>query len=260
MRRAGCSTSGRPRTSAGASDISPGRPTEEGAQAPGAGEGRGADHLGGRRVSARRGARGDPAHPGAAAAAERGERVPVPLPVRGRRADGDETYFCLTTSPEAFPAFMFHGAFRSREITREAFFRLVDLLRYVGHPVPRHRCRRLGSARHSPVRVPPAARGAARRRGPGSCAGPRARCWRRSRSAWSITRAPGPGARRPTGPSGRSGASSGTRPGPGPGADRHRLRALSRPPARARPPLRPLPGRGPDLTGLVRRRARFVTR
>jgi hypothetical protein len=28
----------------------------------------------------------------------------------------------------------------------------MDLLRYVGHPVPRHRCRRLGAARHSVVR------------------------------------------------------------------------------------------------------------
>jgi hypothetical protein len=66
--------------------------------------------------------------------------------------EADETYFCLTTSPEAFPAVAFHGAFRSRDITREAFYCLVELLRYVGHPVPRHRCRRLGSARHSVVR------------------------------------------------------------------------------------------------------------
>jgi hypothetical protein len=28
----------------------------------------------------------------------------------------------------------------------------MDLLRYVGHPVPRHRCRRLGTAPHSYVR------------------------------------------------------------------------------------------------------------
>jgi hypothetical protein len=28
----------------------------------------------------------------------------------------------------------------------------MELLRYVGHPVPRHRCRRLGTARHSVVR------------------------------------------------------------------------------------------------------------
>jgi len=77
---------------------------------------------------------------------------PFLYPFVGLHVEGDETYFCLTTSPEAFPAVAFHGAFRSREVTREAFYCLVELLRYVGHPVPRHRCRRLGSARHSVVR------------------------------------------------------------------------------------------------------------
>jgi len=77
---------------------------------------------------------------------------PFLYPFVGLAADGDEVYFCLTTSPDAFPAVEFHGAFRSREITREAFFALTLLLRYVGHPVPRHRCRRLGAARHSHVR------------------------------------------------------------------------------------------------------------
>ena len=77
---------------------------------------------------------------------------PFLYPFVGLHVEGDETYFCLTTSPEAFPAIAFHGAFRSREITRVAFYRLVELLRYVGHPVPRHRCRRLGAARHSVVR------------------------------------------------------------------------------------------------------------
>jgi len=77
---------------------------------------------------------------------------PFLYPYVGVATEGGETYFCLTTAPEAFPAFTFHGAFRSREVTGEAFFRLMDLLRYVGHPVPRHRCRRLGVARHSYVR------------------------------------------------------------------------------------------------------------
>lgn len=76
---------------------------------------------------------------------------PFLYPFVGIHADGRETYFCLTTSPAAFPAFAFHGAFRSREITGEAFFSLMRLLRFVGHPVPRHRCRRLGSAAHSYV-------------------------------------------------------------------------------------------------------------
>src|SRR5262245_38423473 len=77
---------------------------------------------------------------------------PFLYPYVGIVAERGEMYFCLTTSPQAFPAFAFHGAFRSREVTRDAFFGLTDLLRYVGHPVPRHRCRRFGAAPHSHVR------------------------------------------------------------------------------------------------------------
>lgn len=77
---------------------------------------------------------------------------PFLYPYVGIATEGGETYFCLTTTPEAFPAFAFHGAFRSRDVTGEAFFCLVRLLRYVGHPVPRHRCRRFGAAPHSYVR------------------------------------------------------------------------------------------------------------
>jgi hypothetical protein len=76
---------------------------------------------------------------------------PFLYPFIGIHAEGRETYFCLTTSPGAFPAFDFHGAFRSREVTGEAFFSLMRLLRFVGHPVPSHRCRRLGRAAHSYV-------------------------------------------------------------------------------------------------------------
>jgi len=76
---------------------------------------------------------------------------PFLYPFVGIHEDGAETYFCLTTSPGAFPAFELHGAFRSREVTGEAFFSLMRLLRFVGHPVPRHRCKRLGVAAHSHV-------------------------------------------------------------------------------------------------------------
>jgi excinuclease ABC subunit C len=72
-------------------------------------------------------------------------------PFVGIRVEGNETYFCLTTSPAAFPTFDLHGAFRSREVTGEAFFSLMRLLRFVGHPVPRHRSRRFGGVRHSHV-------------------------------------------------------------------------------------------------------------
>jgi excinuclease UvrABC nuclease subunit len=72
-------------------------------------------------------------------------------PFVGIQVEGRETYFCLTTSPHAFGSFDLHGAFRSRDVTGEAFFSLMRLLRFAGHPVPRHRCRRLGTARHSHV-------------------------------------------------------------------------------------------------------------
>ena len=74
---------------------------------------------------------------------------PFLYPFIGIHVADRETYFCLTTSSGAFPAFEFHGAFRSRDVTGEAFFSLMRLLRFVGHPVPRHRCRRFGAAPHS---------------------------------------------------------------------------------------------------------------
>ena len=76
---------------------------------------------------------------------------PFLYPFIGIHVEASETYFCLTTSPAAFSAFELHGAFRSRETTGTAFFSLMRLLRFVGHPVPRHRCRRLGAAPHSHV-------------------------------------------------------------------------------------------------------------
>src|SRR5262249_11006536 len=75
---------------------------------------------------------------------------PFMYPFVGTLVEGGEVFFCLTTSPEAFPAFTFHGAFRSRAVTREAFFSLRRLLAFVGHPVPRHRSERLGRPRHPP--------------------------------------------------------------------------------------------------------------
>jgi len=58
---------------------------------------------------------------------------------------------CVTTSPEAFPGWELHGAYRSREITREAFFALMRLLRFIGHPMPRRAGHRLTAPRHSDV-------------------------------------------------------------------------------------------------------------
>jgi hypothetical protein len=69
---------------------------------------------------------------------------PFLYPFVGMQVDGAEMRFCLTTSPDAFAAFELHGAFRSREVTCEAFFALMRLLRFVGHQTalgPRHRLR-----------------------------------------------------------------------------------------------------------------------
>jgi len=42
--------------------------------------------------------------------------------------------FCFTTVPDRFSGYRFHGAFRSRETTGEAFFSLMRLLKHLGHP------------------------------------------------------------------------------------------------------------------------------
>jgi len=72
-------------------------------------------------------------------------------PFVGIQVDGTDTRFCLTTSPEAFAAFELHGAFRSREVTYEAFFALMRLLRFVGHPTARRARDRRSVPRHSHV-------------------------------------------------------------------------------------------------------------
>jgi len=76
---------------------------------------------------------------------------PFLYPFIGIQVDGADTCFCLTTSPEAFAAFELHGAFRSREVTRDAFFALMRLLRFVGHPTARRPRDRLSVPRHSHV-------------------------------------------------------------------------------------------------------------
>src|SRR5678815_5103955 len=58
-------------------------------------------------------------------------------PLIGIRSANGNIEFCMTTTPEAvveeYPGFEFHGAFRSRRITGDAFFALMRLLRFVGH-------------------------------------------------------------------------------------------------------------------------------
>jgi len=61
-------------------------------------------------------------------------------PLIGIRSANGDIEFCMTTTPEAVlnacPGFEFHGAFRSRRITGDAFFSLMRLLRFVGHVNP----------------------------------------------------------------------------------------------------------------------------
>jgi excinuclease ABC subunit C len=58
-------------------------------------------------------------------------------PMIGIKCVEHSMYLCYTTQPDQFDGFSFHGAFRSRDITGEAFFALVKLLRYVAHPEPK---------------------------------------------------------------------------------------------------------------------------
>jgi excinuclease ABC subunit C len=62
-------------------------------------------------------------------------------PMIGVSILGQTAYFCYTTQSEAFAkaSFEFHGAFRSRHFTREAFFALIELLKYLGHPLSKNK-------------------------------------------------------------------------------------------------------------------------
>ena len=68
-------------------------------------------------------------------------------PLIGIRSANSNIEFCMTTTPEAVlkecPGFEFHGAFRSRRITGDAFFALMRLLRFVGHVNPSNRRSRI---------------------------------------------------------------------------------------------------------------------
>lgn len=58
-------------------------------------------------------------------------------PQIGTRLEDGRLYLCYTTTPEAFPGFRFHGSFRSRDWTRDGFFALASLLRFISHVIPR---------------------------------------------------------------------------------------------------------------------------
>ena len=68
-------------------------------------------------------------------------------PLIGIRPANGNMEFCMATTPEALlkecPGFEFHGAFRSRRITGDAFFALMRLLKFVGHVNPSNRRSRI---------------------------------------------------------------------------------------------------------------------
>ena len=74
-------------------------------------------------------------------------------PMIGIRSTDGNIEFCMTTTPDAvlnqYPGVEFHGAFRSRRITGDAFFALMRLLRFVGHVNPVNRRNR--TPRHTYV-------------------------------------------------------------------------------------------------------------
>lgn len=56
-------------------------------------------------------------------------------PLVGVRSEKTGFHLCFTTTPDVFPDYRFFGTFRSRYITAEAFFGLVRLLQFIGHPI-----------------------------------------------------------------------------------------------------------------------------
>ncbi len=58
-------------------------------------------------------------------------------PLIGLSQRGNELHLCFTTTPAVFPHYQFYGAYRSRFITAEAFFGMIRLMQFIGHPVPR---------------------------------------------------------------------------------------------------------------------------
>jgi len=58
-------------------------------------------------------------------------------PMIGIRHSEGVTSFCYTTEPEFFQGFEMHGAFRSRQRTRDAYFALLNLLPYLCHRIDR---------------------------------------------------------------------------------------------------------------------------
>lgn len=73
-------------------------------------------------------------------------------PCIGISRSGRELHVCYSTSPEAFPTFELHGAYRSRQITRAGFDALVEVLGLLGHRQPAKKLGAFPRIRFSSVR------------------------------------------------------------------------------------------------------------
>lgn len=62
-------------------------------------------------------------------------------PLMGLKKVGDTTLFCYTTEPSFFSEYELFGSFRSKYLTREAFFALMGLLPYIAHRESRNSSR-----------------------------------------------------------------------------------------------------------------------
>ena len=59
-------------------------------------------------------------------------------PMIGFKVESRNFHFCYTTSVDAdWDRFQFYGAYRSRELTRNAYLALIQLFQYIGHPLKR---------------------------------------------------------------------------------------------------------------------------
>ena len=124
--------------------------SEEDEETAESGRGRGPDRIRSLRQRARSGLKGNPGSFKSLGPTKNiAGAFPFLYPFVGIFEREADLFFCLTTSPEGFPSLQFHGAFRSRYIAGEAFFSLMRLLKFVGHPLSRAQCGTLGQGEHS---------------------------------------------------------------------------------------------------------------
>jgi len=70
-------------------------------------------------------------------------------PMLGLKHEESSITLIYTTSPELFPGFSFYGAYRSRQLTGDAYFGLTGILDYLGHREPQKRLKHIPKVRYS---------------------------------------------------------------------------------------------------------------